>query len=106
MAIVSLFLEFTSDNHWISIPHLNQTTSATSSEKHSKPTNSPPLVISSFHLSFLVVETVSQNKKLSSSKQLFNTTTTYFKTTLKMADDEDIAALVVDNGSGMCKGEC
>ena len=22
-----------------------------------------------------------------------------------MADDEDIAALVVDNGSGMCKGE-
>jgi hypothetical protein len=23
-----------------------------------------------------------------------------------MADDEDIAALVVDNGSGMCKGEC
>ena len=24
---------------------------------------------------------------------------------LKMADDEDIAALVVDNGSGMCKGK-
>ncbi len=23
-----------------------------------------------------------------------------------MSDDEDIAALVVDNGSGMCKGEC
>jgi hypothetical protein len=23
-----------------------------------------------------------------------------------MADDEDIAALVVDNGSGMCKGTC
>ena len=23
-----------------------------------------------------------------------------------MADDEDIAALVVDNGSGMCKGMC
>jgi len=22
-----------------------------------------------------------------------------------MSDDEDIAALVVDNGSGMCKGE-
>jgi len=22
-----------------------------------------------------------------------------------MADDEDIAALVIDNGSGMCKGE-
>jgi hypothetical protein len=22
-----------------------------------------------------------------------------------MADDEDIAALVVDNGSGMCKGK-
>lgn len=27
------------------------------------------------------------------------------KTKEKMADDEDIAALVVDNGSGMCKGE-
>jgi len=23
-----------------------------------------------------------------------------------MADDEDIAALVIDNGSGMCKGTC
>jgi hypothetical protein len=22
-----------------------------------------------------------------------------------MADDEDVAALVIDNGSGMCKGE-
>ena len=23
-----------------------------------------------------------------------------------MADEEDIAALVIDNGSGMCKGKC
>jgi hypothetical protein len=28
-----------------------------------------------------------------------------FKTLQNMADDEDIAALVIDNGSGMCKGE-
>jgi hypothetical protein len=27
-----------------------------------------------------------------------------FKNKINMADDEDIAALVVDNGSGMCKG--
>ena len=35
------------------------------------------------------------------------TLSNYFnnKQTIKMADDEDIAALVVDNGSGMCKGE-
>jgi hypothetical protein len=26
------------------------------------------------------------------------------KNRCKMADDEDIAALVIDNGSGMCKG--
>jgi hypothetical protein len=26
-------------------------------------------------------------------------------TTVIMADEEDIAALVIDNGSGMCKGE-
>jgi hypothetical protein len=35
-----------------------------------------------------------------------NSTNFYYNTTLLaiMADEEDIAALVIDNGSGMCKG--